>query len=303
MKQLIVGVVATLCLLGTAITQAAEYAVAKVPTPVLNVPDFQAVFGGKDGQTLHANTCGLVKEIEYIAYSGTVFTIHQKMKSGRNWVYNITTDEYPKGPGENYYIDSRFVDTRPTPPTPRPRVIPGKKEVLSHLQATAGNVYIWGGDVKGGVPEMVQYYPPQQSLASNADLHKKWTLDGYDCSGILFEATNGATPRNTSGLVAFGEAVPIAGLTAKQIARTVKPLDLIVWKGHVMIVVDNKHLIESRADYDDVTDGCQDGGVKIRPLQEVLTRTMTTRIPVNRYDDPVPEGKKKFVIRRWHPES
>lgn len=287
----------------TGAAHAGPYAVAKMPTPVLNVSDFQAVFGGNDRTTLHANTCGLIKEVEYIAYPGTVFTILKKIKSGKNQIFQVTTTEYPKGPEDNYYIDSRFVTTSTSLPAPRPLTIPPKKDVLARLQATAGNIYVWGGDVKGGVPELAQYYSPAHPLPTDSSQYKKWTLNGYDCSGILFEATNGATPRNTSGLVTFGEAVPIAGLTAKQIARRVKPLDLLVWKGHVMIVIDNKHLIESRADYDDATEGCQDGGVKMRSLEDVLERTMTTRLPVNNYDDPVGPNQKKFVVRRWHPEA
>lgn len=289
--------------MGVAVAHADSYAVAKTATPVLNVPDFRAVFGGKDRQTLHTNPCGLIKEVEYVAYPGTPFTILQKIKSGKTLIYKVATHDYPMGPEDHYYIDSRFVTPSATLPTPRPQAIPSKKEVLARLQATAGNGYIWGGDVAGGVPDLVQFYPPKQSLAPDSSLHQKWILNGYDCSGILYEATYGATPRNTSGLVTWGESVPIAGLTAKQIARRLKPLDLIVWKGHVMIVMDQRHLIESRPDYDEKLDGCQDGGVKIRALVDVLEQTLITRVPVNSYDDPVGPQQKKFVVRRWHPEA
>jgi hypothetical protein len=32
----------------------------------------------------------------------------------------------------------------------------------------------------------------------------------------------------------------------------------------------------------------------------VLTETLKARIPVDNYKGEVKEGKKKFVIRRWH---
>lgn len=298
-------IIVIIALLGIAPSAQAitHYAVAKGPTPVLNVPDFRAVFGGNDGQTLHANNCGLIKEVEYIALPGTVFTIHAQQKSGTHFVYNVTIDNYPKGPGENYYIDSRFVEKIAQKPAAAPVTLPPPNTVLKNLQATEGNIYIWGGNVKGGVPDLERYYPPKSTAAQSPDIEKRWTLNGYDCSGILYEATGGVTPRNTSGLVALGQAVPIAGMSAKKIANQLKPLDLIVWKGHVMVVFDKTHLIESRADYDDTLDGCQEGGVRIRKTVDVLKQTLKNRIPVNNYDDPVGPNQKKFVVRRWHPEA
>lgn len=38
----------------------------------------------------------------------------------------------------------------------------------------------------------------------------------------------------------------IEGKTLEQIIKTLKPLDLIAWAGHVVIVLDQEHTIESR---------------------------------------------------------
>jgi hypothetical protein len=52
----------------TNLTQAQDFyfAVAKEPTPVLNSPDFEAVFGGSDGMTVKTDASGLIREMEFI---------------------------------------------------------------------------------------------------------------------------------------------------------------------------------------------------------------------------------------------
>ncbi|MBW1853760.1 MAG: peptidoglycan endopeptidase, partial [Deltaproteobacteria bacterium] len=115
----------------------------------------------------------------------------------------------------------------------------------------------------------------------------------------LYETTGGSTPRNTSSLITFGEPVKIAGLSASQIIQTLKPLDIIVWMGHVIIVLDKERTIESRLDYDKEHEGNQ-GGVRIRTLKEVVDETRKERVPVDNYEDEVEKGKKKFVVRRWY---
>jgi len=124
-------------------------------------------------------------------------------------------------------------------------------------------------------------------------------LKGLDCFCLLYYTTNGYTPRNTSSLVSYGNAVRIAGLKVDEIIQKVKPLDIIVWRGHVIIILDKEHVIESRLDYDKNKEEFQ-GGVRIRQLKEVLREIMKRRVPVESYQDKVEEGKEKFVIRRWY---
>jgi len=124
-------------------------------------------------------------------------------------------------------------------------------------------------------------------------------LKGLDCSGLLYYATNGYTPRNTSSLLNYGKPVQIAGLKVDEIIQKVAPLDIIVWVGHVIIILDKEHIIESRLDYDKHKKGFQ-GGVKIRQLKKVLVEIMKRKVPVDNYKDKVKRGKRKFVIRRWY---
>ena len=123
-------------------------------------------------------------------------------------------------------------------------------------------------------------------------------LKGVDCSGLLYEATHGYTPRNTSALITFGKPVSIANLGSAQIINALEPLDILVWEGHVIIVLDRNRAIESRLDYDAQQEGNQ-GGVKTRNLRAVLDETLKDRAPVNSYTDAV-GGEKKFVVRRWY---
>ena len=65
-----------------------------------------------------------------------------------------------------------------------------------------------------------------------------------------------------------------------------------------MIVLDQNNIIESRADYGTGAIGFSNG-VRIRSLRDTLDEILSTRVPVNDINDPVPDGKKKFVIRHW----
>jgi len=273
------------------------YAVAELPTPVLNTPDFSFVFGKKDGKTLHLDDCGLIREVEFIALPKTAFTIEKVIKRERITIYKITTEDYPYPTQEGYFIDSRFVKTVDYEPANRLKRLPRKKAIINKLVSAEGSSYIWGGNYKEGIPEMLSFYPPHSSIS--ADLKKQWMLKGVDCSGLLYEATNGSTPRNTSSLITFGEPVTIVGLNANQIIQQVEPLDIIVWEGHVIIVLHKERVIESRLDYNKEQKGNQ-GGVRIRELKEVLSEILKERIPVNNYEGEVERGKQKFVVRRWY---
>lgn len=270
------------------------YAVADLPTPVLNTLEFSFVYGGKDGKTLHLDDSGLVREVEFIAIPKTVFTIDSIIKKERATIYRVTTDDYPYPTQKGYFIDRRFVKTVRYKPPNRTKKLPGKRSIINSLLSSEDSIYIWGGNHKEGIPQMLSFYPP--SSPPDQTLKDQWMLKGVDCSGLLYEATNGYTPRNTSSLLTFGTPVKISGLNTNQIILKVEPLDIIVWKGHLIIILDRERTIESRMDYDKDQKGNQ-GGVRIRTLKEVLNETLKERVPVDNYEEE--EGEKKFVVRRW----
>ncbi|MBN2531456.1 MAG: hypothetical protein JXB88_01120 [Spirochaetales bacterium] len=273
----------------------AKYAVAKYPTPVLYTSDFNAVFGGEDGISLKFDDYGEIDELECIALPGTVFCIEDTMYKGKNCIYRVTTHDYPYPTEKGYYIDSRFVVVSHVKPDERIKILPPLKQILKNLRNAEGALYTWGGNYCRGIPENLYFYPPLAEI--DVSLKEQWMLCGVDCSGLLYEATNGYVPRNTSTLVTYGEPVLIEGLTLSQITEKLLPLDIIVWKGHVFTVIDKGEVIESNYDYEPEIEGFQ-GGVRISPADKRLEMLLKERTPVNDYNKEV-EGKK-FVIRRWY---
>lgn len=273
------------------------YAIAELPTPVLHTADFTSTFGGTDGKTLHRDDYGLIREVEFIALPKTVFKIEEVIPATVATIYRVTTEDYPYPTQEGYFIDSRFVNTVNYKPSSRLRKLPPQSVIINNLLSAENYRYLWGGNYRQGIPQMLSFYPPRIPLSQ--DVKEQWILKGLDCSGLLYEATNGCTPRNTSSLISFGEPVKIATLDLDQIIHSLQTLDILVWKGHVIIVIDKDRAIESRLDYDTKREGNQ-GGVRIRTLQEVLDETLQERVPVNEYTDVVEGAKKKFVVRRWY---
>jgi hypothetical protein len=281
---------------GAAQSGAPLYAVAVIPTPVLNTADFAGVFGGQDGKTIRLDGCGQIRETEFVALPGTVFRIEETLNLGGPLIYRVTTDDYPYATTKGYFIDSRFVKTSANPIPSRPRNIPPLHKVIDSLLAAQGKRYVWGGNLREGIPQLLSFYPPLSGLPllpATADL---WQLRGVDCSGLLYEATGGFTPRNTSALVEFGAPLPIKGLDTAQIIRLVEPLDLIVWQGHVIIILDRERVIESRLDCHGTG-----GGVRVRSLRGALMDIRKNRVPMDNFQPGLNHGVKGFVIRRWYP--
>ena len=129
----------TLCFAQQKSQQPDLYAIAKLPTPVLNTPDFSFVFGNKDGKTLHLDETGLIREVEFIAFPKTVFTIEKTIHQGTTTLYQITTLDYPYPTQKGYFIDSRFVHTTDQKLPPRKKDFPDKKFIISRLQSSEGS--------------------------------------------------------------------------------------------------------------------------------------------------------------------
>jgi hypothetical protein len=273
------------------LADAASYGVARSPAPVLNTAAFSSVFGGTDGKTLKTDRCGQVRELEFIALPGTVFDILGESRDGAETVFRVETDDYPVPVGARLYVDSRFIELRKDKPVPRARRLPPATEIVSALKAFIGSPYVWGGNLQGGVPELIKmFYGNGVPVAAWSQL----TLAGLDCSGLLYQASGGWTPRNTAQLVSYGRPVQVAGKPAEAIAGLLEPLDLIVWSGHVIIVLDRETAIESRLE-------CGkrgNGGVMTRALSKRLAEIMRTRRPVDTWPAA---GKQRdvFVVRRW----
>jgi hypothetical protein len=292
MKHLLIFIV-VLCVTRLLSAEAAEFGVAVTSTPVLHTPDFKAVFGGTSGVAVKTDRCGQVRELEYIALPGTVFTILKKLPSGSATIYQVETDEYSSPANARLYVDSRFLIAGRTAMPQRTSAVPSRESILSALRATAGSRYVWGGNVPGGVPAFSAWF---NGTVREED-RGRYILAGLDCSGLLYHATGGRTPRNTAQLLMHGQGLAIAGKSSAEIAALLQPLDLIVWNGHVVIVLDQQTAIESRLECDKPGNG----GVVTTELSQRIAEIMRTRHPVNAW----PNGKKHndiFVVRRWYTE-
>jgi hypothetical protein len=240
-------------------------------TPLLNTPRFSEVFGGEDGCSLPLDGQGLIRAVETIAFPNTKFQIVDKIDAH---IVQVATGSYPCA---SLFADSRFLSASGQE---RALALPPLSLIIERLYTLVGTPYVWGGNQSGGIPELLHFYPPKRPLDETMD--RLWQLKGVDCSGLLYEAANGATPRNTSWLVHFGKAVPIAHLSLDKIPTVIKPLDLIVWPGHLIIVLDDKTCVESRPE----------SGVTVQPLLDRLVSMK--RAPLDAW-----QPSHAFVIRRW----
>ena len=108
MKKLLI-IIILLSVISKAYSQ--SYAVANNYTPVLNTYDYFIVFGGNDGSTVKLDNRGLIGEMEFIAFPGTVFNIIEIVEfqdKGLKY-YKVKTDDYQYN--GDFYVDSRFVNT------------------------------------------------------------------------------------------------------------------------------------------------------------------------------------------------
>ena len=259
------------------------YALTQYPTPVFNTPDLAFCFGGMDGISLPLDEQQLMRSVETVLFPQSRVELLEQHDHPSVW--SIRTEEYPHE--GKLYLDERFISRVAQLTKPRSIELPSQATILKRLNALKGVRYIWGGNFPDGVDLLHRLYPSKKPLNKLDPLiSDTWILKGLDCSGLLYYVTNGWTPRNTSALIEFGNCVPIEGLTAEQIQSQLQPLDLIAWKGHVILTLNRSTSIESKVSI---------GVVKMN-LVDRLTQVMQERNPVNAWRK---ESEPCFVVRRF----
>ena len=256
--------------LSLATAESPRFAIATKPTPVFNSPQS----AGPQAQQ-RKDHCGQIRQLEFIALPGTTFEVIAT-PAGSPDVLQVRTNEYQTLPGTRLYVAADQLTLQSTPPTKRTPQLPEPDRIMQQLRSAVGLPYVWGGNLRRGIPQDSQT-----------------RFAGLDCSGLLYEATDGYTPRNTEQLVDFGKAVAIEGKNIQALLQLLRPLDLIVWKGHVIIVLDQKTVVESILN-------CNGGkgGVVTTPLEKRLKQLLKQRSPADSW--PVGSGKAAlFVARRW----
>jgi hypothetical protein len=243
--------------------------------PVLNTPDFPSVFGGLYDGSIPLSALGHPEQFEFVALKSMKF---KALETKWPHILQIYYPSYSKAP---LYIDQRFCRNSSAPQESSPISL-SRNSVLSHMEARLGTPYVWGGNWALGVPQMLTYYPPQKPLQPS--MITLWTLQGLDCSGLLFEASGGITPRNTSHLIQYGRSL--------KPGESLEPLDMIIYPGHVLFVRDHLTIIESKFPF----------GVRICCLKsriQELTKTYTFVLDWN----PKIHTNKHFTIRRFLVDS
>ncbi|MDR2539918.1 MAG: C40 family peptidase [Chlamydiales bacterium] len=249
------------------------------PIPVFNTSEFPNYFKGK-GECIPLDHQGLMKCLETILLPGMSLDPQETLSQD---ILKIKTPNYS---GKELYIHKEFLPSS----SPKKQLgLPSVDEICKTLKNLIGTPYLWGGNWPKGTTKILKLYPPTAKLSSlDSKIQNIWQLKGIDCSGLLYYATNGYTPRNTSDLVNYKEGLEIEHLEKQEILSLLKPLDLIVWKGHVIIVIDKESCIESTPEE----------GVHLRNLSKRMEEVLEVRKPVN--ENP---SDHSFVIRYWHSKS
>lgn len=253
-----------------------KYVSTKTYTPVFNIPDIYKVLKEIDS-TVKTDKKGLIPEISFIASPGKKFEIIEEIEQKDYTILKVK----PADSEEIYYIDSRFIEQTDEKQSQQEKL--SKAEIIRNLKAMEGYPYEYGGSIANGVYKF-------ESMYGIKGLQEKWKPKGLDCSGLIYQATNGLIPRSSNEIVEFGDGLDIEGKNLGEIIEMLEPLDIIGYPGHVFIVIDKINIIESSPKK----------GVRILPIESRIKTLMKDRRPVN--DIKGQDKNKIFVVRRWYKE-
>lgn len=187
----------------------------------------------------------LLKSREIILYPNTKVNCLNFLE---NNIVQIETKDYPSN--TPIYTNLNFLRKIDKDNQKTVRELPSQDEIIKWLENQIGIPYCWGGNCVEGIKEiMINVYPHLAHISEDQQINAYCI--GVDCSGLLYQATNGISPRNTRQLIQYGEKIPIEGLTIEEIQNKILPLDVVVFPGHMVICLDKQQVIESRL-YDGV---------------------------------------------------
>jgi cell wall-associated NlpC family hydrolase len=251
-----------------------KYVSAKTYTPVFNIPDIYKFLSELDTD-IKTDKKGLIPEVSFIASPGKEFEIIEETKNNGYTIMKVK----PVDSEKIYYVDSRFLEQSDGEGSIKEKL--SKEEIIRNLKAMEGYPYEYGGAIANGVWKL-------ESMYDIKGLNERWKPKGLDCSGLIYQATNGVIPRSSSEIVKYGEGLDIEGKKLDDIIDMLEPLDIIGYPGHVLIVIDRNSVMESSPKK----------GVRILQAETRIKQLMKDRKPVN---DVEGEDKNKiFVVRRWY---
>lgn len=270
--------------------------------PVFSTPDIHKLYG----QALDDKDNVIFTELDLDSYGqidpivGRVFPselldvieiIHSEVLK-RDIFRVVGSNPFYHLPDAECYVDSAFFaeDSGSNRERFRPR---SKEEVLIELIKISDMSlpYVWGGTSDVGCKEMLDVY--QFEFETHLELQKV-IGQGFDCSGLIYFAHgNPFEPRNTSQMIESGHALDIYGRNKYEILNMIEPLDIIVWKGHVMIVITGDGMcLESRW-----FSPTEPGGIMVSSFFEIYDYIVSLgRKPVNELNEL--NSKSGFMVRR-----
>ena len=276
------------------------YWVTVLPTPLywLNKKwtiDINRIMWWEWSTWLLLDSSNTIDQLGIVLPVWTPVTLIKKIVNWKFTYYEVRTRDFDVWYGENdaYFLDSRFVKLEEHKPDEVIHKVPDMSSIFKTLLAAVDSQYIWWGSYYQWIPEINELYPTPDDVKLSTWEQQYKILQWTDCSWLLWQATNGYTPRTTRSLLTFWDPVAISWFNVDQIVWIVKPLDLIVWAGHVVIILSNEYAIESiwKKDFE--------WWVEIVGLKERLEDIFTRRQPVNDWSKSSLPEKQKFVIRRW----
>lgn len=276
------------------------YAETILPTPLFyvnrNTVDINRYMGWKWTTWLKLDSSNTIDELWMVLPVKTSVTLIKKVLTWDFVYYEVRNREFDAWTDDvwAFFLDERFVEKKETKTSEHAPILPKKEEIIQNLMDAVWSLYVWWWAYYQWIPEINDLYPTPNDVELSENEQRYKELKWVDCSGLLWQATKGYTPRNTRSILSFGTAVEIEGNSIDEIIEKVEPLDLINWAGHVIIVLDKENAIESiwKADYA--------GWVEIVNLRERLEDIFTRRQPVNNWNESELPEKEKFVIRRWY---
>lgn len=183
-------------------------------TPLFNIPDFLIPLEQAPvDETFHMRMLETIifpkREIVIISQSQGVATVYCSDYPWSLPLYTLTA-----------FLEIGKAEEKPP--------LPSATHIIQRLLDFPKMPYLLGGNTTKKINLGL-------TLSFSPFFMRNTSLYGIDCSGLLYFVTGGNTPRNTKELMEFGEVV-----------EDLCPLDLIVFKGHVLIYLGNGLVIESR---------------------------------------------------------
>jgi cell wall-associated NlpC family hydrolase len=211
--------------------------------------------------------------------------------TGEPDVVRVVDCEYRPYFTKDLFALSRLVAPASWPPPFPPRDAPDPRDVLGRLESLTGTPYLFGGSAPSGSArqgeELLRLGLFLQEDRDDSDLHQLMVSSGIDCSGLLNHTTDyyffgdsvDVYRRFQEGLMSFPDET---ANDPEALAVALRPLDLIVFRRHVIIVLENARVIQAVGDGLNAVTFSQETGHRSDPLEKYNRVVIDDAVPILR---------------------